>query len=112
MASVILSTAYGLDIKPANDPYAELVAKAMDGLSKARTAGVYLVDILPFLRHLPVEHLPGVLGQWKRDGIEWRGHLAAMRHEPFRYSAEKYVRVPPNTKKKTWARPNVVGWKT
>jgi hypothetical protein len=44
---VILSTAYGIDVQPENDPYIEISEKALYALARAGRRGAYLVDSLP-----------------------------------------------------------------
>lgn len=42
-ASIIVSVAYGFDIQEENDPYVDLIEKALHGLALAMVPGAYLV---------------------------------------------------------------------
>jgi hypothetical protein len=55
---VILSTAYGIDVQPEDDPYVDISEKAMVGLAATVNRGSYLVDSLPLsVVHPPSFHL-------------------------------------------------------
>lgn len=49
---VSLLIAYGIDVRPNNDPYVDAVEKALEAASKAGM-GSFLVDYLPVLKYLP-----------------------------------------------------------
>ena len=64
----MLKTVYGIDIAERGDRIVEVIDMAMEGVSVALTPGTFLVEYLPFLRHIP-EWLPGASFQKKlRDG--------------------------------------------
>ncbi|KAJ7479162.1 cytochrome P450 [Mycena latifolia] len=67
-AEIIMSVAYGVDVLPVADPYVALAHEAMRTLSDAGVPGKYLVDSLPFLKHVPA-WLPGT--GFKRNAREW-----------------------------------------
>ncbi|KAJ7101265.1 cytochrome P450 [Mycena belliarum] len=79
-AEVIMSVAYGIEVKPKDDPYVLLAHKALRTFSAAGVPGKYLVDSLPWLKHLPA-WLPGA--GFKRQAREWRKLSQAMRDVPF-----------------------------
>ena len=57
--SVILKIGYGYTIEPhGRDPLVDLADGGLDQFSKACTPGVWMVDVTPWLKHLP-EWLPG-----------------------------------------------------
>ncbi|KAJ6566541.1 cytochrome P450 [Mycena capillaripes] len=79
---VILSTAYGIDVKPENDPYIEIAEKALYALARAGRRGAYLVDSLPFLKYVP-DFFPGA--GFKRDARAWRKSVSAMPEVPYNF---------------------------
>lgn len=44
---IILSTAYGIDVQPENDPYVAISEKSLHAMACAGNFGAYLVDSLP-----------------------------------------------------------------
>ncbi|GLA03815.1 hypothetical protein AnigIFM60653_003830 [Aspergillus niger] len=53
-AAIILKLAYGYSVVPhGNDPLVDLIGRAMGNLGAALVPGVWLVDFIPFLRHIP-----------------------------------------------------------
>jgi hypothetical protein len=44
---VILSTAYGIDVKPENDPHIDISEKALNAMACTGNRGSFLVDSLP-----------------------------------------------------------------
>ncbi|KAF9257842.1 cytochrome P450 [Marasmius fiardii PR-910] len=64
--SVVLSVAYGLDIKPKGDPYVAIADAAMHPLLEALVPGKYLVDSFPILKHIP-SWFPGAGFQRKAE---------------------------------------------
>ncbi|KAF8143554.1 cytochrome P450 [Mycena galopus ATCC 62051] len=80
--TVILSTAYGIDVQPENDPYIEIAERALYALARAGRRGAYLVDSLPFLKYVP-DFFPGA--SFKRDARKWRKAVSAMPEAPFNF---------------------------
>ncbi|KAJ4000135.1 cytochrome P450 [Lentinula boryana] len=62
-----LDLVFGLDVAPSGemDPFINAATQALEGLSAAGIFGTYLVDYLPFLKHLP-------FGQYQRDAKHWK----------------------------------------
>lgn len=58
LAASILSVTYGVDVRPEHDPNIERSNKALANFSDAAISGIFLVDILPFLKHVP-SWMPG-----------------------------------------------------
>ncbi|TFK73152.1 cytochrome P450 [Pluteus cervinus] len=83
-----LSVAYGLDIKPAGDPYVEIAERANEGLVKAASFPSYLVDAIPALKYVP-EWFPGA--KFKRDARVWARYTKTLREAPFQAAKERYV---------------------
>lgn len=70
----ILSSAYGIQVQPNNDPYVELARKAMHAIACAGNPGSYLVDSIPALKYLPA-WFPG--GRFQTTAKEWRAYACA-----------------------------------
>ncbi|KAI0651028.1 cytochrome P450 [Trametes meyenii] len=79
--SLILGVAYGIDVQPKNDPYIATAETALHAMSMAGNAGAYLVDYIPFLKHIP-SWFPGAT--FKRQAAEWRKATTAMVEVPFK----------------------------
>jgi hypothetical protein len=62
VGGMAISLAYGLDIKETDDPHVKLAETALGSISDVTGSGVYLVDILPILRHVPT-WVPGAAFQ-------------------------------------------------
>ncbi|KAJ7268514.1 cytochrome P450 [Mycena rebaudengoi] len=76
----IVSTLYGIDATEA-DEYIEIAESAMHAFACA-ASGAYLVDSLPFLRHVP-EFLPSA--GFKKQGKEWNKSVSAMLVLPYQF---------------------------
>ncbi|KAJ7166937.1 cytochrome P450 [Mycena filopes] len=79
---VILSSVYGIDIDPEDDPHVAVSEKALHAMAMTGNRGSFLVDSLPFLQYVP-EWLPGT--GFKKLAREWRDVVAAMPQVPFDY---------------------------
>nr|BED42963.1 cytochrome P450 monooxygenase [Trametes versicolor] len=79
--SLILGVAYGIDVQPKNDPYIATAETALHAMSMAGNAGAYVVDYIPFLKHIP-SWCPGAT--FKRQAAEWRKATNAMVEVPFK----------------------------
>ncbi|KAJ7111231.1 cytochrome P450 [Mycena epipterygia] len=77
---VIMSVAYGIDVLPSNDPYITLAEKAVHGFAVATVPGVYLVNTMPILKHVP-SWFPGA--GFQRQAKEWRRLARGMLEIPF-----------------------------
>ncbi|EAU81380.2 cytochrome P450 [Coprinopsis cinerea okayama7 len=80
VGGIALSLAYGLKIHPNNDPYVKSAEENLRPLFTAGLAGVHLVNIFPFLRHLPA-WLPGF--GFKREALKHQVKARAFREKPF-----------------------------
>ncbi|KAJ6592331.1 hypothetical protein B0H19DRAFT_906515, partial [Mycena capillaripes] len=65
---VILSTSYGIDIQPENDPHIDISEKALEAMARATLRGNFMVDALPILKYVP-EWFPGA--GFKRLARDW-----------------------------------------
>ena len=77
-------------IKPANprDEYVSLAEAMVKIMDKAYTPGKYLVEVFPFLQHVP-QWMPGA--QFKRDVAVWKTTIADTRNKLFDATLEIMV---------------------
>ncbi|KAJ3560787.1 hypothetical protein NP233_g10605 [Leucocoprinus birnbaumii] len=87
----IMSVAYGIDIKPKDDPYIQTAEEGVHGLVAAGVPGAFLVDMLPFLKYVP-EWVPGA--GFQKKAKEWARLTMIMLDMPF--SAAKQALVEGN----------------
>ncbi|KAJ6527878.1 cytochrome P450 [Mycena vulgaris] len=78
--AIIMSIAYGLDVKPSDDPYLNAAHAAIRAISAAGVHGRFLVDNLPALKYIP-NWFPGA--EFKRKAAEWNGMVKKMMDIPF-----------------------------
>ncbi|KAJ3561458.1 hypothetical protein NP233_g10180 [Leucocoprinus birnbaumii] len=89
IGALSLSMAYGLPVKQAKDPLIEKSDRAFTFAAKAAAPGAYMVNILPFLQHIP-SWVPGT--QFKQDGRWYRAQLDSVLNEPYRMFKENMER--------------------
>ncbi|KAJ7020856.1 cytochrome P450 [Mycena alexandri] len=82
---IILSTVYGIDIQPEDDPHIDISERALHAMACTGNRGSFLVDSLPFLKYVP-EFLPGA--GFKRQAREWYKVVDAMPHVPYNFVKE------------------------
>lgn len=85
-----MSIAYGIQVKPVDDPYIEAAEKGVHGLVTAAVPGRFLVDMLPILKYVP-EWVPGA--GFQRRARKWKKWARAMVENPFEIAKENIVRV-------------------
>jgi hypothetical protein len=86
-----LRISHGYDVEWQNDPFVELAEQALDVFSISTQPGRFLVDIFPFLRHVP-DWLPGTA--WKefaKKGTKLREALYTL---PFEWTKLQMVCLP------------------
>lgn len=85
-----MSIAYGLPVKPTDDPYVKAGELAIHGLVTAAVPGRFLVDVLPILKYVP-EWMPGAGFQTKAR--EWKNWTRAMVDVPYEAAKKNIVSV-------------------
>ena len=85
VGGITISLAYGITIQPKNDPFIDLAEHAITGLAESATPGLFLVDAIPLIKHVP-EWMPGAGFQTKAR--QWRELQERFRVEAF----EKTIR--------------------
>ncbi|KAF9257322.1 cytochrome P450 [Marasmius fiardii PR-910] len=78
--SLMISVTYGLETKDKNDQYIRNAENALDAVLPAMNPGTFLVDSLPFLKHIP-SWFPGA--GFKRKAKEWQALYHKMVNEAF-----------------------------
>ncbi|KAG5349725.1 hypothetical protein C0989_002160, partial [Termitomyces sp. Mn162] len=84
--AIITRIAYGYEIKEKNDPFVELINKAISQFIITTKPGRYMVDFLPQLRHVPA-WFPGA--HFKREAKEWAAILVETVDQPFNFVKQK-----------------------
>ena len=90
IGGIAVSLTYGLDIKETDDPHVKRSETAIGAISKVSGSGVYLVDILPILRHVP-SWVPGAAFQ--KQAKELRKLQEDFRHLPYNETLRNIVRL-------------------
>ncbi|KAG7086360.1 hypothetical protein E1B28_002320 [Marasmius oreades] len=79
-AATIMATVYGYDIAPTNDRFVDLAEQSVGTLSDAVHPSTVVVNVLPFLRHLPLKF---PIFMFQRIARRTRGILNEMRTVPY-----------------------------
>jgi hypothetical protein len=79
--AIILRITYGYELQGDDDPLVNLVDRAVSQFSLSTTPGTWLVDVLPFLKHIPA-WVPGA--GFKRTAKEWNDTLDDMVETPYK----------------------------
>ncbi|KAJ8072721.1 hypothetical protein PM082_016280 [Marasmius tenuissimus] len=80
IGAIILRLVYGYNLKEDDDPYLDLVDKAMAGFIATVNPGSFLVDHVPLLKYIP-SWLPGA--GFKRKAKEWAASAKDVRDVPW-----------------------------
>ena len=84
-----LSLAYGIEIKPTNDPFVKLAEQTMDSITKATSSlWVLFIDLIPILKYVP-EFVPGA--GFKKQARIGRKLAEDFREQPYLASVEAMV---------------------
>lgn len=106
---MIMDMAYGIKAEEAG-PYISTAIAALESMAVAGTPGAFLVDTLPFRKHLgvtllqvcesdqvhiAVKHVPEWVpgAGFKRKARHWSALREAMTENPFKTAKEKIVRI-------------------
>ncbi|KAJ7729932.1 cytochrome P450 [Mycena metata] len=82
---IILSTAYGIDVQPEDDPHIAVSERALHAMACAGNRGTFLVDSLPFLKYVPY-FFPGA--GFKTKARNWKKIVSLMPQVPFNFVKE------------------------
>jgi len=92
---VIMSIAYGIDVKPKDDPFIMAAEEGVHPVVAAGVPGAFLVDSIPILKYVP-EWVPGA--GFKKKAREWNKLARIMVEEPFATTKEMMVCLSNTTK--------------
>ncbi|KAM5539123.1 hypothetical protein V8D89_007346 [Ganoderma adspersum] len=79
-AATIMAMVYDIDVKSLDDPYIHTAEEAGDAISETTVAGAFLVDVIPFLKHVP-EWFPGA--GFQKKASQWRVTVDRLRDAPY-----------------------------
>ncbi|CAE6398389.1 unnamed protein product [Rhizoctonia solani] len=85
-ASTLLSAVYGYEVTSADDPFVKIVEIAVDHLCDAAIPGNFLVNVMPWLRHIP-DWFPGT--RWKQDVKAWSKEKDEMVDVPYDWTKKQ-----------------------
>ncbi|KAM5536777.1 hypothetical protein V8D89_009495 [Ganoderma adspersum] len=85
-AAVVLKILYDIDVEDENDAYVEISEEALVGPLEGMVPGRFLVEILPFLRHIP-PWVPGATSQ--RLWAKWMAAGDRLKNVPFEHAKVK-----------------------
>ncbi|KAJ7032376.1 cytochrome P450 [Mycena alexandri] len=83
--SLSMSIAYGIETLRAQDPLIETAAASLAAVVVAANPGSFLVDVLPFLKHVPA-WVPGA--GFQRKARQWKQETAKMVNIPFQITKQ------------------------
>ncbi|TFY82421.1 hypothetical protein EWM64_g1591 [Hericium alpestre] len=81
---IILGIAYGIDVKPRDDPFVDTAEKTLHSIALGATEGS-IFDLLPALLHFP-SWFPGV--GFKKEAQKWIPYNIGMVEDPYRRAKE------------------------
>ena len=79
---------YGIGLTEDHDAYAATFDVSSEGISQGLVPGKYIVEILPFLRHVP-KWVPGF--GFQADFERWRAAVNDVKNVPFAYARDAIV---------------------
>src|SRR6266403_2206906 len=91
---IILRISHGYKPKTENDPLVRIADEATDQLNILLSPGLFAVDLLPFLRHIP-EWFPG--GGFHKIAREWRQSLFDLTDKSYEFVLDQMVRLSSQT---------------
>lgn len=88
--SIMLRVLYNYETRPGeNDPFVNRANQVMEEFSKATSPGAWVVDLIPWLRHLP-EWVPGT--GFQKTAKIWRNHLMHSVQDRYNYVREQMAK--------------------
>ncbi|KAK1230679.1 hypothetical protein PQX77_006223 [Marasmius sp. AFHP31] len=78
--SIVLKVIYGYTLKTEDDPYLDMMYKAVEGIVPAMNHGSFWVDYLPILKYVPA-WVPGA--SFKRKAQEWYSNNKDLKEIPW-----------------------------
>ncbi|KAI1782833.1 cytochrome P450 [Ganoderma leucocontextum] len=87
--ATLLKTVYGIGLTEDHGRYAATFDVSSEGVSQGLVPGKYIVDLFPFLKHVP-KWVPGF--SWQADFERWRGAAHDVKNVPFASTKEGMAR--------------------
>lgn len=87
-SATIMDVVYGITVTELDDPYVSLAQKATIIFSNIVVPGQYLVELLPFLKHVP-SWFPGA--GFKRQARQWSKTISAARNTAYDATLDAFV---------------------
>ena len=81
---------YGISVQESDDPYISIAEVVLSGGAEAGVPGAFLVDFLPFLKHVP-SWFPGA--GFQKKALPWREAINSMANKPFCHEKDQLVQV-------------------
>ncbi|CAE6448120.1 unnamed protein product, partial [Rhizoctonia solani] len=85
VGSSLIKLTYGYEVEGVNDPFIVLANEAMAMFSVVTAPGAWIVDTLPFLKHIPWT-------SFKAKAKEWRALLHALVDRPMKFTRDRIDR--------------------
>ncbi|KAF5315496.1 hypothetical protein D9619_007173 [Psilocybe cf. subviscida] len=85
-AAIVMSTAYGYDVKPKGDHFVKIAEEAIERIALAVVPGAALVNAMPIMKHLP-SWFPGA--GFQKIASDTKKLTIQMRQEPFKHAKKK-----------------------
>ncbi|CCO27540.1 O-methylsterigmatocystin oxidoreductase Short=OMST oxidoreductase [Rhizoctonia solani AG-1 IB] len=82
VGSSLIKLTYGYEVEGVNDPFIVLANEAMAMFSVVTAPGAWIVDTLPFLKHIPWT-------SFKAKAKEWRALLHALVDRPMKFTRDR-----------------------
>ncbi|TCD61264.1 hypothetical protein EIP91_008697 [Steccherinum ochraceum] len=80
ITSIIVSVTYGKEVSGMDDPFVKMAQMGVEGFSVSMIPGVYWVEFLPFLRHIP-SWVPGTTS--RKLAEKYRSFVVDTRDKPY-----------------------------
>ncbi|KAI0354238.1 CyP450 monooxygenase [Trametes cingulata] len=81
LSATILTAVHGLPIEDITYHYVKILNESEKGVAEAFTPGAFLVEFIPWLRHVP-SWVPGT--GWQKKVLRWRAQANAICEDPYR----------------------------
>ncbi|KZT32144.1 cytochrome P450 [Sistotremastrum suecicum HHB10207 ss-3] len=87
--ALILRIGYGYPVEDQNDPFVAVADVAMDAFSKSTEPGVWLVDFVPILKHIP-PWFPFL--SFPQTAVKWKQMLDDLINKPHDWAVEQMAK--------------------
>lgn len=88
---IVISVTYGFELSSETQHYVQMSKEAVDPVVEALTPGAFMVDVFPFLKHVP-SWFPGA--SFKRKAQVWSDMRQQMFDKTFEHVKKRMVSTP------------------